>query len=78
MTTKAFTVRIPASLASKVDELAISLGRSRGWIVNQALAAWVAEEGYRYQLTLEALVDVDAGRTVDHEAVRVWAASLSQ
>lgn len=53
-------------------------GAPRGWIVNQALAAWVAEEEYRYQLTLEALADVDAGRTVDHDTVRAWATSLSQ
>ncbi len=28
-------------------------------------------------LTMEALADVDAGRTTDHQAVQAWAESLS-
>jgi len=31
----------------------------------------------RQRMTLEALVDVDAGRVVDHEAVEKWAEGLS-
>lgn len=34
-------------------------------------------EAERYELTLEALADVNAGRVVDHEAVRAWAESLA-
>jgi hypothetical protein len=30
----------------------------------------------RYRLTLEALADVDAGRTVDQQAVEKWVDSL--
>ena len=33
------------------------------------------EEEYR-RLTVEALADVDAGRVVDHQAVRAWAENL--
>jgi predicted transcriptional regulator len=33
-------------------------------------------EEERYRRTLKALADIDAGRTVDHEAVRAWAESL--
>jgi predicted transcriptional regulator len=44
--------------------------------MREALAAWIADEEEKDRLTLEALDDVDAGRTVDHEAVRVWADSL--
>ena len=78
MTTRAFTARVPAPLASRVDELAVSLGRSKSSIVNEALAAWVAQEEQLYQLTLNALADGDAGRTIDHETVRAWVASLTQ
>lgn len=50
--------------------------RSRGWIINKALAAFVEDEEERRHLTLEALDDVDAGRVVDHGRVQEWAESL--
>lgn len=74
--TKVLTAHIPLPLAEKVDMLAARLERSRGWIVKQALTAWVEQEEERRRLTLEALDDVDAGRVIDHQAVQAWADSL--
>jgi predicted transcriptional regulator len=74
--TKVLTAHVPLPLAEKVDELAIRLERSRGWIVKQALSAWVEQEEERRRLTLEALADVDAGHVIDHQAVQAWADSL--
>jgi predicted transcriptional regulator len=76
MNTKVLTAHIPLALADKVDQLATRLERSRGWIVKQALSAWVDQEEERRRLTLEALADVDAGHVIDHAAVQAWAASL--
>ena len=76
MNTKVLTAHVPLPLADKVDQLAARLERSRGWIVKQALTAWVDQEDERRLLTLEALDDVDAGRVIDHQAVQAWAASL--
>ncbi|MFD2058916.1 CopG family ribbon-helix-helix protein [Mesorhizobium calcicola] len=76
MDTKVITAHVPLLLAQKVDQLAARLERPRGWIVKQALAAWVDQEEERRQLTLEALADVDAGRVIDHQAVQAWADSL--
>jgi predicted transcriptional regulator len=76
METKVLTAHVPLSLAKKVDRLAERLERSRGWIVKQALAAWIEQEEERHRLTLEALADVDAGRVIDHQAVQAWADSL--
>lgn len=75
--TKVLTAHVPLPLAEKVDQLAAKLERSRGWIVKQALTAWVDQEEERSRLTREALVDVDAGRVIDHQAVQAWADSLS-
>ena len=75
--TKVVTAHVPLSLADKVDRLAVRLDRSRGWIVKQALAAWIDQEDERSRLTREALADVDAGRVIDHQAVQAWADSLS-
>lgn len=76
MTTKVLTAHIPLPLAEQVDQIAARLERSRGWIVKQALSAWVGQEEERRRLTLEALADVDAGDIIDHQDVRTWADSL--
>ena len=76
MNTKVLTAHVPLSLAEKVDRMAMRLERSRGWIVKQALSAWIAQEEERSRLTREALADVDAGRVISHQSVQAWAASL--
>ncbi|MBJ2244651.1 CopG family ribbon-helix-helix protein [Pseudomonas haemolytica] len=75
--TKVMTAHIPTALAQKVDQMAARMDRSRGWVVKQALADWVDQEEERSRLTLEAMADVDAGRVIDHQAVKAWADSLS-
>ena len=76
MNTKVLTAHVPLPLARKVDQIAARLERSRGWIIKQALAAWIDQEEERRRLTLEALGDVDAGRVIGHQAVQAWADSL--
>ena len=76
METKVLTAHVPLPLAQKVDELSRRLERPRGWIVKQALAAWVDQEEERHRLTLEAMADVDKGNVIDHQAVQAWADSL--
>jgi predicted transcriptional regulator len=76
MESKVVTAHLPLELAAKVDAIAARRDRSRGWILKQALTEWVTQEERRYQLTLEALADVDAARTVEHEDVEKWAESL--
>ena len=75
--TKVLTAHVPLALADKVDAMALRLDRSRGWVMKQALAAWVDQEEERHRMTLEALADVDAGRILDPQAIRAWADSLT-
>lgn len=77
MQTKVLTAHVPLPLIEKLDRIATRLERSRGWIVKQALSAWIDQEEEYRRLTLEALSDVDAGNVVDHQAVSAWADSLS-
>lgn len=74
--TKVFTAHVPLPLAEKIDQMATRLERSRGWIMKQALSAWIDQEEERSRLTREALVDVDTGSVIDHQAVQAWANSL--
>ena len=75
--TKVLTAHVPLPLADKIDQMAARLERSRGWIVKQALTAWVDQEEERSRLTREAMADVDEGMVIDHQSVQAWAASLS-
>ena len=75
--TKVLTAHVPLPLAQKIDKMSVRLERSRGWIMKQALSAWIDQEEERDRLTREALVDVDAGLVIEHQAVQAWANSLS-
>lgn len=77
MTTKVLTAHVPLSLAEKVDQIAARQERSRGWVVKQALSAWIDQEEERSRLTREALADVDVGHVIDHQSVQAWADSLA-
>ena len=76
--TRVVTAHLPTELARKLDGLAERLDRPKGWIVKEAIASYVALEEKRHRLTLEALADVDAGRTLEHAEVEAWAATLAQ
>jgi len=78
MDTRVVTTHLPADLAKKLDGLAERLDRPKGWIVKEAIASFISLEEKRYQLTLEALADVDANRTVDHAEVEAWTEGLSK
>lgn len=67
------TAKLPDELVVEMDEVAGRMDRSKSWIVRQAVAEWLAEERRRYELTLEALKDVDEGRTIPHEEVLAMA-----
>lgn len=74
--TRVITAHVPVQLAERVDQLAARVGRSKDWIVRQALSAWIDQEEERSSLTRAALADVDAGRVIDHQTVQAWADSL--
>jgi predicted transcriptional regulator len=76
--TRVVTAHLPTDLAERLDDLAERLDRPKGWIVKEALASYVALEEKRRRLTLEALADVDAKRTVDHAEIEVWAEELGK
>ncbi len=78
METRTVTVDLPSDLADKLDGLAKRLRCPKGQIVEKAIASYIALEETRHLLTLEALVDVDAGRTLDQVKVKRWMEGLSK
>jgi predicted transcriptional regulator len=78
METRVVTAHLPTDLADKLDGLAELLDRPKGWIVKEAIASYIALEEKRHFLTLEALADVDAGRTLDHMEIERWVEGLNK
>ena len=67
------TAKLPDDLVLRMDEVADRIDRSKSWIVRQAVTEWLAEEERRYELTVDALKDVEEGRTIPHEEVLAMA-----
>jgi predicted transcriptional regulator len=78
MSTRVVTAHVPSELAKRLDGLAARLDRPRGWVVKEAIAAYVALEQKRHEQTLEALAEVDNEETVDHADIEVWATGLGK
>jgi predicted transcriptional regulator len=78
MDTRVLTAHVPVDLAEQVDAYAERLERSRGWIVKQALSAWIEWEERKRQMTLEGLAAVDAGDVIDDADLDEWFESLAE
>lgn len=78
MTTRVVTAHLPQELAAKLDGLADQLERPRGWLVKEAVEAYVGLAEERRRETLAALEEVDSGRIVEHAEVEAWAAGLGR
>lgn len=68
-TTRVLTAHVPLPLAEKVDELAARLDRSRGWIIKQALAAWVRQQNEAGDLRPVVPVDVNRHAAPDQQSL---------
>jgi predicted transcriptional regulator len=68
------TAKLDDKLVEQLDEAADRIERSKSWIVREALTEWLAEDRRRYELTIDALAEVDAGRLVEQSDVEDWAA----
>ena len=78
MTTRVVTAHLPRELAEKLDGLADQLDRPRGWLVKEAVEAYVGLAEERRRETLAALEEVDSGRIVEHAEVAAWTTGLGQ
>jgi predicted transcriptional regulator len=67
MSTVATTVRIPASLQERYDQLARAAGRTRNDLMAEALERYAAREGWQIEQTRATLAALEAGtlETID-------------
>lgn len=69
------SVRMPDELLRQLEQAAVKLRRSKGWIINDAVKEYLAREERKSQRlaeTLEALADIQAGRLTDGAEVMDW------
>ncbi len=63
------SIRIPDELHAQYDQLAAATGRSRNYLMNEALARYAAEEQWQIAQIEEGIQDADAGNLIPHEQV---------
>jgi predicted transcriptional regulator len=76
MSKRVVTAHVPADLAKRIDGLADRLDRPRGWVVKEALEAYVGLAEERHRETLAALREAESGRLVEHAEVETWLTGL--
>ena len=73
---KAVTTQLPGPIADKLDALARESERSVESILEEAVYAWIERQEQDHAMTVEGLLDFDAGRVIDHQSVVAWVDSL--
>lgn len=69
------TVRLQAEVEQQLEAIASKLQRSKGWVINEALAQYIAKqhsEQARWQQTLAAMASAADGKVVDAGEVHNW------
>ncbi len=70
--TATFTVRVPADLKKRIDQLAKASDRSRSWLAADALRHYVQDQQWQLAEIETGLQDADALRVVPHAEVDRW------
>jgi len=69
------TAQLPDQLAEGLDALAAAEGRSKAWLIRQAVVDFLAKQEDLERLTLEGMEAARAGDLVEHAEI---AAELEQ
>ena len=69
------SIRIPDQLRDEYDALAEATGRTRNYLMAEALERYAAEERWQLAQVDEGIADADAGDVVTHEQLQAdWLA----
>ena len=69
------SVRLQPDVEIALEATSNQLGRSKGWVINEALREYIArhdEAQHRWQQTLAALDSAARGEVVEADAVHGW------
>lgn len=63
------TAQIPDEMAAELNELAEADGRSKSWMVREAVADYIAKQHDYHQITLEGLKAAREGKLIPHSEI---------
>lgn len=69
------TVRLQADIEQQLEAIASKLQRSKSWVINEALSAYIEKqqlEQQRWNQTLHAMESAAQGNVVDASEVHAW------
>ena len=69
------SVRLQPALNDKVTAIADALDRPKSWVIEQAVADYVAMQAWQLAAIAEGVRAADAGRLAAHEDVAAWVKS---
>jgi predicted transcriptional regulator len=70
---KTTSFRMDDDLGDRLDALAQTLDRPKGWVIEQAIRRYVETEGWQVEAIQEALDDLNSGRAELHSHDEVMA-----
>jgi len=69
------SVRLRPELNEQVSAIAAALDRPKSWVIEQAVADYVAAQAWQLAAIDAGIAAADSGRVVDHEDVLAWVRS---
>jgi len=66
---RTITAQIPDQVAESLDHLAEQEGRSKSWLVREAILEYLAQQEEIQRLTMKGIESYRAGDVVDHDEV---------
>jgi predicted transcriptional regulator len=69
------SVRLDAGLNDRVTAIAAALDRSKSWVIEQAVADFVAVQEWQLAAIDVGITAADAGQVVAHDEVVAWVRS---
>ncbi len=69
------SVRLQPELNDQVTAIAVSLDRSKSWVIEQAVKDYVALQAWQLAAIDEGIKAADAGQVLPHEDVVAWVKS---
>jgi predicted transcriptional regulator len=72
------SVRLEPALNDRLTAIASALDRSKSWVIEQALCAFVAVQQWQLAAIDEGIAAADAGRVVAYDDVVAWVRSWGQ
>jgi predicted transcriptional regulator len=69
MSARNISLRMEDEKIDRIDQLAIELGRSRAWVLNQAADRFLEYEEWFVRRVDRGITDAETGNTIPHDQV---------